>query len=625
MNNDFLPISKYDMDNRGWDECDFIFVTGDAYIDHPSFGTAIISRVLEVHGYKVGIIPQPDPKNIEDFKKLGRPRLAFLINSGNIDSMVNNYTAAKKKRKIDVYSPGDKAGYRPDRAVIVYCNKVREAYGNVPIIIGGLEASLRRFGHYDYWDDKVRKSIIIDSQADLLTYGMGEHQIVEIADNLNAGIDIHDLNYIKGTVFKARSLDGLYDYTILPEFKEILKDKVKYAESFNIQHKNTDSISGKVLIEPYQDFFVVQNKPSDPLGTKELDDVYSLSYMRTYHPIYEKAGGISAIKEVKFSLLSSRGCFGGCNFCALNFHQGRMVTSRSRNAIVTEAKELIKDPQFKGYIHDVGGPTANFRNLACDKQKKSGVCINKQCLFPEPCKNMKIDHEDYIKLLRELRELKGIKKVFVRSGIRFDYLINDKDETFFNELCEHHISGQLKVAPEHVSNNVLDKMGKPRNEVYEKFVKKYDEINKKLGKGQFLVPYFISSHPGSTLNDAIKLAEYVRDNMGYMPEQVQDFYPTPGTMSTCMYYTEIDPENMKQIYVPKTMHEKAMQRALMQYKRPSNYNLVHEALTKAGRIDLIGNGEKCLIKGENKVQRTNYKLQDKRKEGRHGANNRNRK
>ncbi|HCC08112.1 MAG TPA: YgiQ family radical SAM protein [Clostridiales bacterium] len=623
MINDFLPISKIDMDNRGWDECDFIFITGDAYIDHPSFGTAIISRVLEAHGYKVGIIAQPDVKNLEDFKELGRPRLAFLISSGNIDSMVNNYTAAKKKRKVDVYSPGDKVGSRPDRAVIVYCNKVREAFGDVPIIIGGLEASLRRFGHYDYWDDKVRKSIIVDSQADLLTFGMGEHQIVEIADNLDAGIDIHDINYIKGTVFKAKSLDGLYDYTILPNFKEILKDKLKYAESFNIQHKNTDSISSKVLIEPYQDFFIVQNQPSDPLGTKELDDVYSLTYMRTYHPIYEKLGGISAIKEVKFSLLSSRGCFGGCNFCALNFHQGRMVTSRSRNAIVDEAKELIKDPEFKGYIHDVGGPTANFRNLACDKQKKSGVCISKQCLFPEPCKNMKIDHEDYLKLLRKLRELKGIKKVFVRSGIRFDYLINDKDDTFFNELCEHHISGQLKVAPEHVSNNVLEKMGKPRNEVYEKFVKKYNDINKKLGKGQFLVPYFISSHPGSTLNDAIKLAEYVRDNMGYIPEQVQDFYPTPGTMSTCMYYTEIDPQTMKEIYVPKTMHDKAMQRALLQYTRPSNYNLVHEALTRACRTDLIGNEKKCLIKEENKVKRISYKLQDKRKEERHGANKRN--
>ncbi|OGO84598.1 MAG: YgiQ family radical SAM protein [Clostridiales bacterium GWE2_32_10] len=594
-NYDFLPISKEDMQKRGWEECDFVFITGDAYIDHPSFGTAIISRVLERHGYRVGIIAQPDWNNIDEFRKLGKPRLAFIINSGNIDSMVNHYTTAKKKRSKDVYSPGDKADCRPDRAVIVYSNKARAAYSDVPIIIGGIESSLRRLGHYDYWDDKVRKSILIDSGADLLGYGMGEHQIVEIADNLDAGIDIKYINYLKGIAFKTKTLEGLDDYLVLPSFKEISTDKIKYIESFNIQHKNTDHISAKILVEPYDNAYVVQNPPSEPLATIELDDVYALPYMRTYHPIYEKTGGISAIKEVKFSLISSRGCYGGCNFCALNFHQGRTVTERSRQAIVNEAKEIVSNPDFKGYIHDVGGPTANFRHLACDKQKKHGACINKQCLVPEPCKNLKIDHDDYIKLLRELREIKGVKKVFVRSGIRFDYLIYDKDETFFNELCEHHISGQLKVAPEHVSDNVLEKMGKPKHAVYERFVDKYKAINKKLDKNQYLVPYFISSHPGSTLKDAINLAEYIRD-LGYMPEQVQDFYPTPGTLSTCMYYTEIDPRTMKKIYVPKTMHDKAMQRALIQYKKPINYKLVYEALTEAGRTDLIGNGERCLIK-----------------------------
>ncbi len=594
--NDFLPISRSDMKKRGWDECDFVLITGDAYVDHPSFGTAIISRVLERYGYKVGIIPQPNWKNTDDFMKLGKPRLAFLVNSGNIDSMVNHYSAAKKRRSEDVYTPGNKAGMRPDRAVTVYCNKIREAYKNIPIVIGGLEASLRRMGHYDYWDDKIRKSVLLDSQADMLIYGMGEHQIIEIADNLNAGIEVTQINYIKGTVFKAKTLEGLSNYQILPTFKEIVVDKRKYAESFNVQYKNMDAISAKVLIEPYEDFYIIQNPPSPPLTIDELDDVYSLPYMRTYHHVYEKDGGIAAIKEVKFSLISSRGCYGGCNFCALNFHQGRTVVSRSKEGIVAEGIEISYDKEFKGYIHDVGGPTANFRHEACDKQLKHGVCKDKQCLFPTACKNLKVDHRDYIELLRELRDIDGVKKVFVRSGVRFDYLIYDKDETFFKELCEHHISGQLKVAPEHVSDDVLDMMGKPKHSVYERFTKRYADINKKLGKEQYVVPYFISSHPGATLKDAIKLAEYVRDVMGYMPEQVQDFYPTPGTMSTCMYYTELDPRTMKKIYVAKTPHDKAMQRALMQYKKPQNYELVYEALTKAGRQDLIGNDKKCLIR-----------------------------
>ncbi|NMB96708.1 MAG: YgiQ family radical SAM protein [Clostridiaceae bacterium] len=593
---DFLPISKHDMKKRGWEQLDFVLVSGDAYVDHPSFGTAVIGRVLESFGYKVGIIAQPQWENIESFKVLGRPRMGFLVTSGNIDSMVNHYTVAKKRRKDDFYSPGGKSGYRPDRAVIVYSNRIREAYKDIPIILGGLEASLRRFAHYDYWSNKVRRSILLDSNADLIVYGMGEKQIIKIAEALESGIPAEELTFIKGTVYKTKDKERPYDPIFLPSYEEILDSKKKYAESFMIQYNNMDSIKGKTLVEPYGSYYVVQNPPNEPMSQSELDRVYSLPYMRNYHPIYEKYGGIPAIKEVKFSIISNRGCFGGCNFCALTFHQGRVVQARSHKSILSEAEKIIWEPDFKGYIHDVGGPTANFRHRSCEKQEKHGVCINKQCLFPRPCKNLKISHTDYLTLLRKLRNLPNVKKVFVRSGLRYDYLMYDENnDEFFRELCKYHISGQLKVAPEHISANVLDKMGKPQKEVYRKFVEKYNKINKEIGMNQFLVPYFMSSHPGSTLNDAIELAECLR-NLGYMPEQVQDFYPTPGTLSTCMFYTELDPRTMEKIYVPKTNHEKAMQRALIQYRNPKNYNLVHEALTVAGRTDLIGYGKRCLIR-----------------------------
>ncbi|AFS77659.1 radical SAM domain-containing protein [Gottschalkia acidurici 9a] len=596
--NDFLPINKEDMKKRGWDQLDFVLITGDAYVDHPSFGTAIISRLLELHGYKVGIIAQPSWKDTNDFKRLGRPKLGFLINGGNIDPMVNHYSVAKKRRKDDAYSPGGKGGLRPDRATIVYCQKVREAYKKVPIIIGGIEASLRRLGHYDYWDNKIRRSIILDSTADLLIYGMGEKPIVEIAEALASGIPVEEITFINGTVYKTNDKDRAYNPIFLPTFDEIVESKIKYAESFKIQYENLDSIQGRPLIESYSNTYVVQNKSQDPMEQSELDRVYSLPYMRDYHPIYEKDGGIPAIKEVKFSLISNRGCFGNCSFCALAFHQGRVLQSRSHESIYREAEQIVWEPDFKGYIHDVGGPTANFRNRACDKQIEHGVCKSKQCLFPEPCKNLKIDHKDYLSLLRKLRDIPNVKKVFVRSGIRYDYLIHDKDDSFFKELCEHHISGQLKVAPEHISSKVLEKMGKPNREVYDKFVNKYKKINKELGMNQFLVPYLMSSHPGSTLNEAVELAEYLRD-LGYMPEQVQDFYPTPSTLSTCMYYTGLDPMTMKKVYVPKSPHEKAMQRALIQYRNPKNYDLVLEALRKAGRLDLVGFGSKCLIRPRN--------------------------
>ena len=596
--NDFLPINKEDMKKRGWDQLDFVLITGDAYVDHPSFGTAIISRLLELHGYKVGIIAQPSWKDTNDFKRLGRPKLGFLINGGNIDPMVNHYSVAKKRRKEDAYSPGGKGGLRPDRATIVYCQKVREAYKKIPIIIGGIEASLRRLGHYDYWDNKIRRSIILDSTADLLIYGMGEKPIVEIAEALASGIPVEEITFINGTVYKTNDKDRAYNPIFLPTFDEIVESKIKYAESFKIQYENLDSIQGRPLIESYGNTYVVQNKSQDPMEQSELDRVYSLPYMRDYHPIYEKDGGIPAIKEVKFSLISNRGCFGNCSFCALAFHQGRVLQSRSHESIYREAEQIVWEPDFKGYIHDVGGPTANFRNRACDKQIEHGVCKSKQCLFPEPCKNLKIDHKDYLSLLRKLRDIPKVKKVFVRSGIRYDYLIHDKDDSFFKELCEHHISGQLKVAPEHISSKVLEKMGKPNREVYDKFVNKYQKINKDLGKNQFLVPYLMSSHPGSTLNEAVELAEYLRD-LGYMPEQVQDFYPTPSTLSTCMYYTGLDPMTMKKVYVPKSPHEKAMQRALIQYRNPKNYDLVLEALRKTGRLDLVGFGPKCLIRPRN--------------------------
>ncbi|GMQ63641.1 YgiQ family radical SAM protein [Vallitalea maricola] len=601
MTKDFLPIIKADMEKRGWEEVDFAFICGDAYVDHPSFGVAIISRYLEAYGYKVGIIPQPRWDTTDDITVFGRPRLGFLVSAGNIDSMVNHYSVAKKKRQKDAYTPGGVINKRPDRATIVYSNLIKRAYKDVPIILGGIEASLRRLAHYDYWSNKVKRSILLDSQGDILLYGMGERTIIELAEALDSGIDIKDITYIKGTAYKSRNLDDVYDYIELPSYQDIIKDKKKYAESFMIQYNNTDFYNGKRLVEQYKDNeYIIQNPPSTPLDQSEMDSIYALPYMRDYHPMYEKDGGIPAIREVKFSLISNRGCFGGCSFCALTFHQGRVVQTRSHNSIINEAKDIICDKDFKGYIHDVGGPTANFRHAACEKQLKYGACKDKQCLFPEPCNNLKVDHSDYLSLLRKLRELPKVNKVFVRSGIRFDYLMKDTDDTFFKELVEHHVSGQLKVAPEHISDKVLQKMGKPKVNVYNKFVKKYTDINKKLNKKQYLVPYLMSSHPGSDLNCAVDLAIYLRD-LGYMPEQVQDFYPTPSTLSTCMYYTELDPRTMEKVFVPKSPHEKAMQRALIQYRNPKNYRIVQEALILTGREDLIGYDKDCLIrpKGSN--------------------------
>ena len=599
MNQGFLPICRKDMDDRGITQFDFVYIIGDAYVDHPSFGHAIISRMLESRGYSVGIISQPDWKDENSVTIYGEPRLAFLISAGNMDSMVNHYFVSKKHRPTDAYTPGGEINKRPDRATAVYGNLIRRTYKNTPIIIGGIEASLRRMAHYDYWSDSFKRSILLDSQADLLLYGMGERSIIEVADALNSGIAVKDITFIKGTVYKTKSTDGLYDEIILPDYETMKADKRAYAESFRIQYENTDPFTGKVMVEEYPSgIFIVQNPPQEPLTQEEMDEVYALPYMRTYHPSYEDKGGVPAISEIKFSLTSNRGCFGGCNFCALTFHQGRTIQTRSHESIIEEAKQVIADKDFKGYIHDVGGPTANFRQPSCEKQMKYGVCKNKQCLFPSACKNMKVDHSDYVSLLRKLRSLPGVKKVFIRSGIRFDYLIEDKDDTFFKELVQYHISGQLKVAPEHISDAVLKRMGKPENKVYERFQKKYKQLNEKLGLKQFLVPYLMSSHPGSTLKEAVELAEYLRD-LGYMPEQVQDFYPTPSTMSTVMYYTEIDPRDMKPVYVCKNPHEKAMQRALIQYRNPKNYDLVKEALLKAGREDLIGFDKKCLIRPRN--------------------------
>lgn len=611
MQKDFLPISKKDMDQRGWTQCDFVYITGDAYVDHPSFGTAIISRVLESHGYKVGIIAQPDWKDDKSITVLGEPRLGFLVSGGNMDSMVNHYSVAKKRRQMDAYSPGGVMGKRPDHATSVYCNLIRKQYKNIPVIIGGIEASLRRLAHYDYWSDKVKRSILLDSQADIISYGMGEHSIVEIADALDSGIEVKDITFINGTVYKTKNLDSVYDAELLPDFGSILNSKKEFARSFYIQYLNTDPFSAKRLVEQYKDnVYVVQNPPSGPLTQAEMDRVYSLPYMRDYHPSYQEAGGIPAIEEVKFSLTSNRGCFGGCNYCALTFHQGRILQTRSHESIIAEANKLIWDKDFKGYIHDVGGPTANFRHVACDKQLTKGACINRQCLFPSPCKNLKIDHKDYLSLLRKLRNLPNVKKVFIRSGLRFDYLISDKDDTFMKELCEHHISGQLKVAPEHISNKVLELMGKPEHAVYEKFRAKYQKMNEMLGKNQFIVPYLISSHPGTTLKEAVELAEYLRE-LGYMPEQVQDFYPTPSTISTCMYYTGLDPRTMKEVYVPKSPHEKAMQRALIQYRNPKNYDLVVEALKRADRMDLIGFDKKCLVRPRQFAKEKQWKAKEK--------------
>ena len=596
MSKGFLPISKEDMKEAGIEQLDFIYISGDAYVDHPSFGSAIISRILEAHGYKVGFIAQPDWKDKESINILGEPRLGFLVSAGNMDSMVNHYTVSKKRRKNDAYTPGGVMGKRPDYATIVYCNLIRQTYKKKPIIIGGIEASLRRLAHYDYWSNKLKRSILLDSGADIISYGMGEHSIVEIADALDSGIDIKDITFIDGTVYKTRKREDIYDAIELPHYEELKADKLSYAKSFYVQYCNTDPFSGKRLFETYDDkLYVVQNPPAKPLTQPEMDQVYALPYMRDYHPSYKEAGGIPAIEEVKFSLISNRGCFGGCSFCALTFHQGRIIQTRSHESIIAEANKMIWDPDFKGYIHDVGGPTANFRAPACDKQMTKGACPHKQCLFPKPCQNLKVDHTDYLALLRKLRELPNVKKVFIRSGIRFDYMIYDNNQTFLRELCEHHISGQLKVAPEHISDPVLEKMGKPSVDVYNRFVKAYKDMNEKIGKKQYLVPYLMSSHPGSTLKEAVELAEFLRD-LGYMPEQVQDFYPTPSTISTCMYYTGVDPRNMQPVYVAVNPHEKAMQRALIQYRNPKNYDLVYEALVKAGRTDLIGFDKKCLIR-----------------------------
>ncbi|MDD5798281.1 MAG: YgiQ family radical SAM protein [Clostridiaceae bacterium] len=592
----FLPVSRADMEERGIDQLDFVYVIGDAYVDHPSFGPAIISRLLESHGYQVGIIAQPDFRHAESIMALGEPRLGFLVSAGNMDSMVNHYSVAKKHRKVDSYTPGGEMGKRPDRAVIVYCNLIRQKYKHVPIIAGGIEASLRRMAHYDYWSDSLRRSILLESGADLVSYGMGERSIVAIADALDAGMPVKDITYIPGTVCKVRSLDEISDYTVLPDYESICKDKKKYAESFYIQYGNTDPFSGKRLVEPYsQNCFIVQNPASEPLTMEEMDQVYDLPFQRTWHPMYDAAGGIPALSEVKFSLVSCRGCFGGCSFCALTFHQGRIIQARSHESLIKEAKLMIEEPDFKGYIHDVGGPTADFRAPACEKQMTKGVCPHKQCLFPEPCKNLRADHSDYIALLRKLRALPKVKKVFIRSGIRFDYVLADKKSTFLEELCRYHVSGQLKVAPEHVSDPVLACLGKPKAAVYQEFCRQYKKMNERLGLKQYLVPYLMSSHPGSTMKEAVELAEYCRD-LGYMPEQVQDFYPTPSTISTCMYYTGLDPRTMAAVYVPKDPHEKEMQRALIQYRNPANRVLVREALLKAGREDLIGYGPKCLLR-----------------------------
>ena len=596
MNGGFLPVSRKEMKERGWDQVDFVYISGDAYVDHPSFGHAIITRLLESRGYRVGIIAQPDWKTPDSVAVFGEPRLGFLVSAGNMDSMVNHYSVSKKRRKTDAYTPGGVMGKRPDYACVVYGNLIRQTYKKTPVILGGIEASLRRMAHYDYWSDKLKRSILLDSGADILSYGMGEHSIIEIAEALDAGIPVEEITYINGTVVKAKNLDSVYDAEILPSFEELKADRLTYARSFYTQYLNTDAFNGKRLVEPYSDYlYVVQNPPALPLTEIEMDDIYSLPYMRTYHPSYEALGGVPAISEIRFSLISNRGCFGGCSFCALTFHQGRIIQTRSHQSLLDEARQITQEKDFKGYIHDVGGPTANFRHPSCKKQLKYGVCKNRQCLFPAPCKNLNADHSDYVRLLKELRAIPKVKKVFIRSGIRFDYLLKEEDRTFLRELCEYHVSGQLKVAPEHVAAPVLSLMGKPEHKVYEQFTEEFYKMNKKIGKEQYLVPYLMSSHPGSTLKEAVELAEYCRD-LGYMPEQVQDFYPTPSTLSTCMYYTGVDPRTMKPVYVPKSPHEKAMQRALIQYRNPELYDLVSEALHKAGRTDLIGFGPKCLIR-----------------------------
>ena len=593
MSREFLPVTRAEMEERGIWQPDFVYISGDAYVDHPSFGAAIITRLLESRGYSVGIISQPDWRKKESISVFGEPRLAFLVSAGNMDSMVNHYTVAKKHRRQDSYSPGGQMGLRPDRAVTVYGNLIRQTYKDTPVILGGIEASLRRLAHYDYWSDSMKRSVLMDSGADLISYGMGEHSILEIAEALDKGIPVSSITFVPGTVYKAKKApEGI----LLPSFEALSAKKEAYAGSFRIQYENTDPFTGKVMAESYgTKGFVVQNPPAKPLTQKEMDEVYELPYMGTYHPMYEKQGKIPAIEEIQFSITSNRGCFGGCNFCALAFHQGRIVQTRSHGSILREAESYREKPDFKGYIHDVGGPTADFRHPSCKKQMTKGICTNRQCLFPKPCKNLEADHRDYLELLRKLRHLPGIKKVFIRSGIRFDYVNADPSPEFLNELAAYHVSGQLRVAPEHVSDQVLYYMGKPEHKVYEEFLKKFQRANEKSGKRQFVVPYLMSSHPGCTIKEAVKLAEYVRD-MGFMPEQVQDFYPTPSTMSTCMYYTGLDPRTGEKVYVPKSAREKAMQRALLQYKNPENYELVKEALLKSGRSDLIGFDKKCLIR-----------------------------
>ena len=590
----FLPICRRDMEERGWHELDFVFISGVAYVDHPSFGPAIICRLLEKHGYKVGIIPQPDWHSTKDFDRLGKPRLGFLVSAGNMDSLLNKFTAAKKVRHEDAYSPGGQAGHRPERATIVYCNRLRELYPDVPIIIGGIEASLRRMAHYDYWSNAIRRSILVDSQADLLIYGMGERAILEIAADLQQGIEVANIQDVHGTCYRVPNKDYAWDYIELPSFEAVRKDKKTFAEAFKIEYLEQDPIRGRKLLQQNDEWCVVQNPPAMPLSEEQMDEVYDLPYMRTYHPIYEKAGGVPAIKEVQFSLVSQRGCFGGCNFCAIISHEGRIIQRRSHASLIREAKILTHMKGFKGYIHDVGGPTANFRRTSCDGQLKRGTCRGKPCLSPEPCKLLVADHSDYIKLLRELRSLPGVKKVFVRSGIRFDYLLLAKDD-FLYELCKYHVSGQLKIAPEHISDRVTRLMGKSNRAVYLRFVEKFRRMNERLGKKQYLVPYFMSSHPGSELSDAVELAEFIRD-MGYHPQQVQDFIPTPGTLSTCMWYTGLDPMTGEKVYSAKSYEEKRMQRALMQYWLPKNHEIVRKALHLAHREDLIGFGPKCLVR-----------------------------
>lgn len=609
----FLPATKEELEERGIAQPDFVYVIGDAYVDHPSFGPAIIGRVLESHGYSVAILSQPDWKNPESIQIYGEPRLAFLVSSGNMDSMVNHYSVSKKRRKTDAFTPGSVMGKRPDRADMVYSNLIRHVYKHVPIILGGIEASLRRMAHYDYWADGFKRSLLLDSGADLISYGMGERSIVEIADALNSGISIRDLTFVNGTVYKTSHKEDIYDAIFLPDYESMKADKTLYARSFGIQQKNADPIRGKRMAEQYSEhLFIVQNPPAKPLTQEEMDEVYDLPFQRAVHPSCLAEGDVPAFSEIKFSLASCRGCFGACSFCALTFHQGRIIQARSHESLLREAEAMTKDKDFKGYIHDVGGPTADFRRPACDKQLKAGACPERQCLFPKPCPNLKADHSDYISLLRKLRAVPGVKKVFIRSGIRFDYVLADPNQTFLKELCEYHVSGQLKVAPEHVSDAVLSKMGKPERSVYEEFCRRYRKMNETLQKKQYLVPYLMSSHPGSTLKEAVELAEYCRD-LGYMPEQVQDFYPTPSTMSTCMYYTGLDPRTMEQVYVPKNPHEKAMQRALIQYRDPKNRDLVREALERCGRRDLIGYGPKCLLRpeggrpGERSGQKTDFR------------------